>query len=724
MHTAALKTLRNGASMDRPDQTAYRAQILDPEQAADAAVLQRLRADPEVQFIDHREAQLSGLRGLRPPPGEELLAESGRWAYYPWRRTVVAVLGPRGFRAVRLDRNRNNITAAEQDRFAALRIGVAGLSVGHVIAHTLAVQGLCGGVRLADFDHLELSNLNRVPATVFDLGLNKAHVAARRIVEIDPYVSVEVFDAGLTVDTVDAFLDGLDIVVEECDSLDMKAVLRVGARDRRIPVLMATSDRGIVDVERFDNEPDRPILHGLLGDLDIGLLPGMSSREKIPHMLRHLEAERLSPRAAASLIEIDRSLSTWPQLASDVVVGASALAEAVRRIGLGETLRSGRCRIDIGWALDQLDEPDMARPAPVAEEEHPDDAVPSTVHDAIITAAIRAPSGGNSQPWRIDAAPAGVTISLAAEHSSMMDVGFRGSAVALGAAMFNVQVAAAAHRVLGPVRWSQDVAGCPLRATMHFDQGTDAALADLYEPMLARGTNRHRGTPQPLDDEVIALLTAGAEREGARLHLLTDKDDLAAAATIFAAADRIRYLTPRLHQEMFAELRWPGDADPDTGIDVHTLELDAGDLALLEVLRRPDVMAHLAEWDAGSALGDDMRDRILASSALAVITVTGHSLRDYARGGSAVEAVWILAQREGVSVQPVSPVFLHAHDAAEFAGLSAAFAEDLRRQRRDLMSLSATSAEESIALALRLTFAPPPSVLSRRSVSRVRQRRS
>ena len=99
-----------------------------------------------------------------------------------------------GFRTLRLDRNRNNITAGEQARLGSLTIGVAGLSVGHVIAHTLAVQGLCGCIRLADFDHLELSNLNRVPATVFDLGLNKAHVAARRIAELDPYLRVEVFD--------------------------------------------------------------------------------------------------------------------------------------------------------------------------------------------------------------------------------------------------------------------------------------------------------------------------------------------------------------------------------------------------------------------------------------------------------------------------------------------------------------------------------------------------
>ncbi|WP_319455370.1 MULTISPECIES: Rv1355c family protein [unclassified Mycobacterium] len=706
--------------MTEPDATAYAAQILDPNEATDRAALERLRADPGIEFLDHRDAQLSGLRSLRPAPDEELLAEPGRWAYYPWRRTVVAVLGPRGFRALRLDRNRNNITTQEQARFNSLTIGVAGLSVGHVIAHTLALQGLCGGLRLADFDHLELSNLNRVPATVFDLGFNKAHVTARRIAELDPYLVVEVFDAGLTVDTVDPFLDGLDVVVEECDSLDMKALLRIGARDRHIPVVMATSDRGIVDVERFDQEPERPILHGLLGQLDVGLLPGMSSREKIPHMLRHLEAERISPRAAASLIEVDRSLSTWPQLASDVVVGASALAEAVRRIGLGETLRSGRCRIDIGWALDQLTEPEMAQRRPAPEVEHTNAPVPSTADDTIITAAMRAPSGGNHQPWRIDAEPTKVTISVAAEHKSTMDAGFRGSAVALGAALFNVRVAAAARGMLGPVSIVEDVDGSPLRATMTFEDGSDPALADLYEPMLARETNRHHGTPQTLDDETIKLLTAAAEWQGAQLHLLTGQADLARAAAIFGAADRIRFLTPQLHTELVTELRWPGDPDPDTGIDIRTLELDAADVALLDVLRRPDVMAHLAEWNAGSALGDDMRDRVLASSALAVITVTGDSLGDYARGGSAVEAVWILAQREGLSVQPLSPVFLHARSTADLNELSERFADELGQLQGDFVRLTGIDPEEAIVLVLRFTAAPPASVPSRRTLSRVR----
>ncbi|PRC59469.1 hypothetical protein C6A85_23265, partial [Mycobacterium sp. ITM-2017-0098] len=84
-----------------------------------------------------------------------------RWAYYPWRRTVVGILGPQAYARVRTDRNRNLVTVHEQQKLRSLRIGVVGLSVGHAVAHTLAMQGLCGELRLADFDDLELSNLNR-----------------------------------------------------------------------------------------------------------------------------------------------------------------------------------------------------------------------------------------------------------------------------------------------------------------------------------------------------------------------------------------------------------------------------------------------------------------------------------------------------------------------------------------------------------------------------------
>jgi molybdopterin/thiamine biosynthesis adenylyltransferase len=694
------------------------ASVLDSENAADKAVLDQLRDDPVIEFVDHRDTQLAELRGLLPPPGPELAAEPCRWAYYPWRRAVVAVLGPRGFRAVRLDRNRNVVTAEEQSRLGELRIGVAGLSAGHVIAHTLAAQGLCGELRLADFDQLELSNLNRVPATVFDIGLNKAEAAARRIAELDPYLPVEIMDAGLTLETVDEFLDGLNIVVEECDSLDMKAIVRERARARGIPVLMATSDRGLVDVERFDLERQRPILHGLLGDVDPASLSRMTSGQKVPYMLRLLDAQQLSPRGAASLLEIDRTLSTWPQVSGDVAAGAPAIAEAVRRIGLGEHLPSGRARLDISGVLDRLDEPALPEDHPPPPAEYSDPAWPG-VAGIVAAAAIRAPSASNAQPWQIEAGTDAITIRLAPEHTSTLDVGYRASAVALGAAVFNAKVAAAAHRALGPVSFVEDTNGVPLQVTLQLRDGTDPQLAGLYDAMLAREANRRLGTPHPLPDDTVQLLHAAAELEGARLHPMTDPDEISRAATILAESDRARYLTPKLHAEMIAELRWPGDPHPDTGIDIRSLEFEPGDLAIVDILRRPEVMANLARWDAGSALGEGTRRQVAASSALAVIWVPGGSLTDYAHGGAAAEAVWITAQQRGLAVQPMSPIFLYARGRDDLAEVSTAFGDELVGLQEEFGQLVSLATDAVIALVLRFAVSEPASVRSLRDLSRV-----
>jgi hypothetical protein len=184
----------------------------------------------------------------------------------------------------------------------------------------------------------------------------------------------------------------------------------------------------------------------------------------------------------------------------------------------------------------------------------------------VTAAAIRAPSGGNAQPWHVVASPERITIGLASEHTSTLDVGFRASAVALGAALFNAKVAAAAQQALGPVSLLENVDGVPLQATLHLCDGDDPELAALYEPMLARATNRRLGASRPIPARTVQLLQTIADREGAQLHFAIERDHIACLATVLAAADRTRYLTPRLHAEMISgssprTWEWGGSGD-------------------------------------------------------------------------------------------------------------------------------------------------------------------
>ncbi|WP_307830777.1 Rv1355c family protein [Rhodococcus sp. KRD162] len=686
--------------------------IFDETDTTQRCALEELRRDTSLTFLDERETQRNGLRDLLPSPEQSLLDETDRWIYFPWRKTVVAVLGPRSFRHLRLDRNRNKITLDEQNDLGDLTIGIIGLSVGHAIAHTLALEGICGTLRLADFDEIELSNLNRIPASILDLGVNKAIVAARRIAEIDPYLRVEVVEEGLTENTVAEFFDGLDLLVEECDSLDVKVLAREEARSRRIPVLMETSDRGLLDVERFDLEPDRPVFHGVLGEIDFSSLRGLGTREKIPIVLDQLDAALLSARMAASMVEVGETIETWPQLGGDVQLGGATIAAAVRRLGTGAHLPSGRIRIDLDTHLDAL-----ATPAPTRRTEpappEPSAAVrPSFVDpDALVLhAAQRAPSGGNSQPWTIEIVGRTVRIGVDTSRTSTLDIAYRGSYVAVGAAAFNARVAATAQGRCDSAEITE--------------RGVDISLGDgqpgpitdrgLLDGVLGRCTNRELGTGEPLGTDVVADLVAAAAAEGGRLVLLSAREAVAEAAEILGEADRIRYLTPQLHREMFSELRWPGDRDPDQGIEVSSLGIDDADLSKLEIVKRPEVMALVDAWNVGAALGSDMRDRVLSSSALAVVVVPGSTAEHYIRGGYATENVWVTAHLHGVAVQPVSPAFIYARTPEEHRQLSVHHAETLQQLTSRFRTLFDLSESESVALVLRLSCAPKTGIYSRR----------
>jgi len=282
--------------------------------------------------------------------GEADTAELGVWVYYPWKQLLVHLLDEEAFIFVRTNRNRNKITADEQHRLRGKKIGVVGLSVGHSLAMTLAMERSAGELRLADFDTLELSNLNRIRAGVHALGVPKVVVAAREIAEIDPFIKVICYEEGITEENIDCFFTeggNLSLVLDECDSLDMKMLIRLKARELQIPVVMDTSDRGMIDVERFDLEPERPIFHGILEGMDIEILKNLSNQEKIPHVLKIVGYETMSARLKESLPEVGSTILTWPQLASSIMLGAASGADACRRIGLGQSCESGRYYIDL-----------------------------------------------------------------------------------------------------------------------------------------------------------------------------------------------------------------------------------------------------------------------------------------------------------------------------------------------------------------------------------------
>ncbi|MGW4351098.1 ThiF family adenylyltransferase [Nocardia sp. NPDC004582] len=350
------------------DRGEWRPVVFEPTRSADHTALTALLESGRVTTVhDTIESQLAELIRSREPHrryagaeldrkiGEQLAGIEtwayGTWVWYPWSGRLVHVLPREEFRLVRTDRNRGKIQRPQQRRLLGRRIGVIGLSVGNSAAVTLALEGVGGSFRLADFDDLSLSNMNRLRAGVHDLGVGKAVLCARQMFEIDPYLEIEIMTSGIDDSTIAEFFHGdrtpIDLLVEECDTPRVKIAAREHARALGIPVIMDCNDRGMLDIERFDLEPDRPLLHGRIGDLRAADLTQLSDQATSDLILAMVDADRISPELAAAFGDIGRTLSSWPQLASDVALGGALVTSAARRILLGAPCESGRFYIDL-----------------------------------------------------------------------------------------------------------------------------------------------------------------------------------------------------------------------------------------------------------------------------------------------------------------------------------------------------------------------------------------
>lgn len=335
----------------------YKPEILGERSPRAQRRLRELRRNKSIAVIDDFDNGQKELYAVENPKSifspQKTTAPKNRkglWIYYPWRACLVHTLDRASFQKTRISRNFNLVLPSEQKKFAELKIGIAGLNVGNPAAVCLALEGGGKFMKFADPDILTLSNLNRFRAGVPDLGLNKAVLSARQVYEINPFISVEVWDEGLHENTLERFLlkPKIDILIEEMDNLRLKIMIRELAKKYHIPVIMVTGngENVIADVERYDLNPRLPLLSGhLKKDIYEKIMSGktvFSGREKLMLARDFMGQKFLTRRLRKSFLEVGVRLVGIPQLAESSFLRGAALCWLVRKIATGEKVPSGR----------------------------------------------------------------------------------------------------------------------------------------------------------------------------------------------------------------------------------------------------------------------------------------------------------------------------------------------------------------------------------------------
>ena len=143
--------------------------------------------------------------------------------------------------------------AGAMDKLKNARVAVFGLGgVGGYVVEALARSGV-GALDLIDHDTVSLTNLNRqLFALHSTVGMPKTEAAKRRVLDINPSLSVTVHETFYGPDTASLFdFTQYDYIVDAIDTVTAKLALIAHAKEANTPILCCLGTGNKLDASKF-----------------------------------------------------------------------------------------------------------------------------------------------------------------------------------------------------------------------------------------------------------------------------------------------------------------------------------------------------------------------------------------------------------------------------------------------------------------------------------------
>ncbi|GGY79908.1 molybdopterin-synthase adenylyltransferase MoeB [Cellvibrio zantedeschiae] len=141
-----------------------------------------------------------------------------------------------------------------QEKLLAARVLIIGLGgLGSPVAMYLAAAGV-GNLLLADFDTVDLSNLQRQIAHTTDrIGQTKVESAAQTLRALNPDVQITCITQSLDADALKTLLAQTDVVVDCCDNFATRFAVNAACVAAKVPLVSGAAIRLEGQVSVFDN---------------------------------------------------------------------------------------------------------------------------------------------------------------------------------------------------------------------------------------------------------------------------------------------------------------------------------------------------------------------------------------------------------------------------------------------------------------------------------------
>jgi nitroreductase len=278
--------------------------------------------------------------------------------------------------------------------------------------------------------------------------------------------------------------------------------------------------------------------------------------------------------------------------------------------------------------------------------------------------AILAPSSHNTQPWRF--VIIGSELLICADRARSLpsiDPFDRELIISCGAALFNLRVALAYFNVPVEITTFPHSAEPDVVARIVFPGSGPMLreLADLFDAITQRATNRGPFIEEDVPDAVVERLRSAAEAEGVDVGFARTLNERERVAAVIAQADRHQFDDPRFRRELAS---WIHPSRSNDGMPASSQGLEA-----LTDFATPIAAMVIRTFDLGNGVAAAHEKLARGSPLLVVLATLMDNNEAWLAAGLALQRMLLVATKAGYSTsylnQPIEVSELRTRLATE-----------------------------------------------------------
>ncbi len=277
----------------------------------------------------------------------------------------------------------------------------------------------------------------------------------------------------------------------------------------------------------------------------------------------------------------------------------------------------------------------------------------------ILKAAVRAPSGDNSQPWRFEVSNNNIKIyNLPEKDNPIFNYKQRGSHIAHGALIENIIIAAKENGMNVKVNLFPQGTSSDFIAEIDLLPDQLIKKDPLFEFIFKRAINRKHYKDKLLTDEEKKFIFDDLkEIDNGKIILIEDKNKVEKLGKAFSINEVVMLENKFLHKYFFNDVRWTDEQEREhkTGLYAKTMELKPPELAVFKILSHWRINKILCKLGIAKFIAKENAKGYGTGTIGAIIMKDG-SPESYIKAGMIMQRIWLKATQLGLSLHPVTGV--------------------------------------------------------------------